>query len=124
VKKKKQLMGKELVDAAVKLAEDKKATPIVVLDLREASTVADWFVICGSDNPAQSRAIAESIADGLAQMNTVAWHVEGTQEGRWVLIDFVDVVIHVMLDELRDYYDLEHLFEKAIIVEERLSDGK
>ncbi len=121
MKRKAPLAGRELVDEIVRLAEEKKAEKIVILDLRQATTVADWFVICGSDNPAQSRAILDSVTDGLAQKNTLVWRLEGAQEGRWILVDYVDVIVHIMLEEMRDYYDLEHLFEKSVVIEERTS---
>ncbi len=105
------LEGAELVDAAVRSALDKKAENIVLLDLRSRSGVADWFVVCDSDNPVHGRAIADGIAGQLSARGTHPWHIEGQEQGRWVLLDYTDVVVHVMLPDLRRYYQLESLWK-------------
>ncbi len=107
------LHGKELLSAAINKALDKKAEKSVVLELQHPSFIADWIYICESDNPIQNRAIAENIISGLKQQSTPPWHVEGLEEGRWILIDYSDVVVHVMLPETRDYYQLETLWEES-----------
>jgi ribosome-associated protein len=72
---------------------------------------ADFFIICQSDTDVQNRAIAASIIDCCTERNTPPWHHEGQGEGRWIVIDFTDVVVHIMLPDLRRYYDLESLWE-------------
>jgi ribosome-associated protein len=109
----KPLGGKALVDAIVKHAEDKKAEDIKVIDLRKASAPADWFIVCQGEHPVHNRAIADSIDEGLAEAGTKAWHVEGKEDGRWVVLDYSDVVVHVMMPDARKLYDLESLWDEG-----------
>jgi len=112
VKKKtgQSLSGKDLVKVVVAAMQDKLAEAITVLDLREAEAVADFFIICQSDTDVQNRAIANAVIDRCAENDTSPWHQEGESSGRWVLIDFTDVVVHIMLADLRSYYALETLW--------------
>jgi len=106
--------GKELVDAVVKALEEKLAENIVVLDLRGVSGAADWFVVCQGDNTSHTSAIADGVIGIIKEKHqTAPWHHEGLEEGRWALIDYTDVVVHVMLPEVRKYYDLESLWAKT-----------
>ncbi|MBD3347381.1 MAG: ribosome silencing factor [Chitinivibrionales bacterium] len=93
----------------VRCAEEKKATASVI-DLRKRTAPADWFVICEGENAVHNRAICDAILDGLDRVNVHPWHVEGKAEGRWLLIDCIDVVVHIMIPEVRDYYSLEELW--------------
>lgn len=110
MKKNKPLSGPALVDAVVASARDKLAEKIAVIDLREIPGMADFFVICQSETDVQNRAIADSIIDRCSEKNTRPWHHEGESEGRWILIDFTDVVVHIMLADLRNFYNLEGLW--------------
>lgn len=107
------LTGIRLVDVIVAAARDKLAEDITVIDLREAEAMADFFVICGSETDVQNRAIANDIIDKCVECATRPWHCEGEIEGRWVLIDFSDVVVHIMLRELRTYYNLETMWSRG-----------
>jgi len=105
------LAGKELVDAIVSVLEDKLAEKIAVIDLRKVSATADWFIVCSGDNTSHTTAVAsEVIGDLKERYKTAPWHHEGVEDGRWALIDYSDVVVHVMLEEVREYYDLESLW--------------
>jgi len=84
-----------------------------VLDLRKLSSVTDFFVICGSDSIIGVRAIAEAILFQLKEEGVSAYHVEGLEEGSWVLADYGDVIVHVFLQQVRKYYDLESLWGDA-----------
>jgi len=106
------LGGKELVDAIIASAEEKLAENILVLDLNGLSGTADWFVICESETTIQNRAIHDHIVEDLKIKGTRPWLSEGENEGRWILIDYSDVVVHIMLPELREYYDLESLWSR------------
>jgi ribosome-associated protein len=119
VRKKSQnvLGGKELVDAIVKQAQESLAENIVVIDLRDVAGSTDWFIICQGDTSVHNQAIFSGIVDGMIECGTRPWKQEGEEDGRWVLIDFSDVVVHVMLPELRQYYDLESLWPEAKRVE-------
>jgi len=113
VLKKRVLDGKQLVDAIVRSAQDKLAEDIVILDLRQVPGAADWFIICQGDNTVQNRAIADGIVDELSGLGTHPWHQEGESDGRWILIDYSDVVVHVMLPDLREFYSIETLWNEA-----------
>lgn len=102
--------GKELVDAIVESAKEKLAENIIVIDLNGVQGAADWFIVCQGDNTVQNSAIADGIIDSLIEKHTKPWHVEGKEDGRWVLIDFSDVIVHVMIPEVREYYALESLW--------------
>jgi ribosome-associated protein len=105
------LAGKELVDAIVSVLEEKLAERIAVIDLRGANAAADWFVVCQGDNTSHTTAAANSVVAELkGKHGTPPWHCEGIEDGRWALIDYADVVVHVMLQEVRAYYGLESLW--------------
>lgn len=106
------LAGKELVDAIIKAAEEKLAEKIMVFDSKTQQSTADQFIICQGESTVHNRAVADAIIDNLEQQNTHPWHVEGLEDGRWVLVDYSDVVVHIMLPELREFYDLEALWSK------------
>jgi ribosome-associated protein len=84
-----------------------------VLDLRKLSSVTDFFVICGSDSIIGVKAIAEAILLNLKEEGVAPNHVEGVEEGNWVLADYGDVIIHSFLEQVRKYYDLESLWGDA-----------
>jgi len=94
-------------------AIDKKAENVKILDLSELSGFTDYFLICSGTSDRQVQAIGESISRALDVEGYQILSAEGLQDGRWVLIDFGDVVVHVFLDALRDYYDLENLWKDA-----------
>lgn len=93
--------------------QNKKGRDLVCLDLRGVTSIADFFIICTGDVNVHIRAIADEILDGLRQQGARAWHTEGYAEQRWILIDLVDVVIHVFCDEARKTYELEKLWGDA-----------
>jgi len=108
------LAGKKLVDLVVSSAQEKLAEKIVIIDHRKSASTADYFVICESSTGVQNGAIADSIVDACSEKGTRPWHQEGNDEGRWILLDFSDVVVHIMLPELRQFYDLEKLWSTGI----------
>ena len=110
---KKALKSGELASLAAKLADSRKAERITLVDLRDSSDMTDWFVICEGDNFAHNRAIADAIIAGLKTMKISAWHMEGLTEGRWIVLDFSDVVVHIMLPAVREYYSLEQIWPKS-----------
>ena len=95
------------------LANDKKAVDTVVLELKELSTIADYFVICSGDNTAQIRAIAESIDEYFSKKKIFPIGKEGLDFARWILIDYGDIVVHIFNQEARGYYDLEKFWIDA-----------
>jgi ribosome-associated protein len=113
-----RLAPKALARACTKLALDKKAEDVVIIDLRKLNAPTDYFVICSGSTDKHVKAIAENIATGMKKKkNTRAWHVEGQSVGSWVLIDYVDVVVHVFSDATRRFYSLETLWGDAPIEE-------
>jgi len=98
---------------SVQAAANKKAENIKVLDLRGVSSFTDYFVICSGMSDRQVQAIADSIAIELKEDGFAPISVEGYREGRWIVVDYGDVVIHAFLDALRDYYDIESLWYDA-----------
>ena len=94
-------------------AIDKKAENIRVLNLTDLSGFTDYFVICSALSDRQVQAIADSVEYVMASSGFELISAEGYAEGRWVLMDFGDVVVHVFLDALREYYDLESLWADA-----------
>jgi ribosome-associated protein len=103
--------GRELLPLITEAAIDKKAEDIVILNLKGETGIADYFVICSGDNQHHTRAIRDSIVAALERRGVSLWHSEGEQDGRWVLVDFSDVVVHIMTPEVRRYYALEELWE-------------
>jgi ribosome-associated protein len=116
-KQKNTLGGMELVKRATELALEKKAENIVTIQLPADSGIADYFVVCETDNSQHTRAIADWIVGSLKEEQCAPWHVEGTEEGTWVLIDYSDVVVHVMLTETREFYKIEKLWGTVVATE-------
>lgn len=100
-----------------KLAFSKKAFDVLIIDLREISPIADFFVIASGHTDTHVRAISDGIAEGLKKKKIKPWHVEGYENGRWVLLDFVEVVVHVFDEETRNYYSLERIWGDAPMIE-------
>lgn len=98
---------------AAETALDKKATDTVILELRDLSTIADYFVICSGENPVQIKAIAEAIQENFSKSRIFPLGKEGLDHARWVLIDYGDFVIHIFDEETRAYYELEKLWIDA-----------
>lgn len=88
---------------------------MLLFDLRKITSMTDFFVICSGRTDVQVRAIAEAITDGAKKEKIALYHVEGMESLTWVLIDFVDIVVHVFQPSIRDYYQLERLWGDAEI---------
>ena len=110
----KPLHGKELVTKIRGSLEEALAEQITVLDLRQLPGAADWFVICQCDSTVHTHACAGRVLDDLAELGTRSWQREGFEDGRWILLDYSDVVVHVMIPELRAYYRLEELWDASV----------
>ena len=98
---------------AAELALERKAHDVVVLDLRGISTATDYFVIAGGTSDVQVKAIAEHVLDELKKDSVRPEHMEGLRGGRWVLLDYVDFVVHVFHPQARGFYQLENLWGDA-----------
>ncbi|MGD0199076.1 MAG: ribosome silencing factor [Solirubrobacteraceae bacterium] len=101
----------QLADAICEFAEDKKALDIVELDLRGVIDYTDYFVICSGTSDRQVKAICDGIQLGLKTSHDVRpQRVDGMMQARWVLMDYLDVIVHVFVPEVREYYGLERLW--------------
>jgi ribosome-associated protein len=103
----------QLARAAVDIASDKKASDVILLDIREVTTFADYFVICSGSNRRQIQAIADAIDEQLGEQGAKALHREGVAEAGWILLDFGDVIVHIFGPKEREYYRLESLWSEA-----------
>jgi len=112
-KKQKKTKPLEIVRHAHKISElmlGKKALDIKIIDVRKITTLTDFFVICTSESGPQTRAITDHIHEQMKKDGMKAWHIEGYENLEWVLLDYVNIVVHVFSRESRDYYDLERLW--------------
>lgn len=98
---------------AVDAASDKKAFDILLLDIREVTTIADYFVICSGNNTRQIQAIADSIDEELRKQGVGLLHQEGVAETGWLLLDFGDIIVHIFAPKEREYYRIERLWSDA-----------
>ncbi|MFC2023261.1 ribosome silencing factor [Chloroflexota bacterium] len=95
---------------------ERLGSDIVLLDMRDVSLLADYFVLCNAESSPQFRAILDEVATEAKTAGFRGLHVEGEPASGWVLLDYGSVVVHVFDPELRDYYDLERLWKKAKLV--------
>ena len=109
------MLPKTLAKNIAKLTFTKKAFNIVILNLRNLTDITDYFVICSADSDTQAKAIADAVISGIEKKGLQAWHIEGLTERQWIIIDYVDVVLHIFLKEVRKFYNLEKLWGDAII---------
>jgi ribosome-associated protein len=112
----------KLLRTAAQAAVGKKAHDPVALDLRSVAGVADYFLICSGDSEVQVKAIAEAVEERLHEHGVSPWHVEGLSGRRWVLLDYVEIVVHVFHAKTREYYLLERLWGDAGKVDLGLDD--
>ena len=103
----------DLLQAAARAAVSKKARAPLALDLRELSGVCDYFFICSGSSEVQVKAIAEAVEEALRDRGARPWHIEGFESRRWVLLDYVEVVVHVFHEKTREYYMLDRLWGDA-----------
>jgi ribosome-associated protein len=107
------LSAEEKAALTCRVAADRKALDVVVLDMRDASAITDYFLICSGGSERQVQAIADAIDEQLSRSGIASLGVEGYREGRWILMDYGDVIVHVFSQDTRDFYDLERLWAHA-----------
>jgi len=105
--------ARQFAQVAAKLADDRHCTDIAVLDLQGASPATDYFVIATGTSDRQMRTVADEISEAGRERGFKRFGRAGYDQGRWILLDFVDVVVHLFDSEYRDYYDLELLWGDA-----------
>ncbi len=107
------MTSKQLANIIAKAALSKKGYDVTILDLRKLTTMTDFFVVCSVDSDTQARAVADAIKTESVEKGESSVRKEGYGEGRWILLDYVDVVAHVFHKEMRDFYNLEKLWGDA-----------
>ena len=113
LKKQKKTEAAEIVSYAQKISDlmlGKKALDVIIIDVQKITTLTDFFVICTSESEPQTRAITDHVNEQMKKEGLKAWHIEGYENLDWVLMDYVNIVVHVFSRESRDYYDLERLW--------------
>ena len=110
--KKKEPKTKQFVDAVVEGIQEKKGKNITILDLTELEhTITDYFVICEGDSNIHVDAVSDSVEDYIREnLSEKPYHIEGRENAQWILLDYVDVVVHVFQHSVRDFYNLESLW--------------
>jgi ribosome-associated protein len=101
----------ELATAAASAASDKQARDIMIIDVSDQLVITDCFVIASATNDRQVKAVVDAIEERLRTLGARPIRREGQREGRWVLLDYTDVVVHVQLTDEREYYQLERLWK-------------
>lgn len=105
---------KRQVTEAIHACQEKKAEEITVLELEKGSgAFTDYFVVCSGTNPRQIQAISDEVEERLERAGMRPAHVEGYKQAEWVLLDYVDFVVHIFSEKSRKYYDLERLWKSA-----------
>ena len=114
---KKPVNTDELISVIIKGIDDVKGDDIQLLDLREIeNTVCDYFIICSGSSNTQVNAITGSIQKLVSkELKDKPWHVEGQNNSEWILMDYVNVVVHVFQKQIREFYDIESLWGDAIV---------
>lgn len=107
------MSSKPLLKKIVSLADDKKAENIVALDVSNITSLSEYFVVCSASNLIQVKAIADNIKENISEN---PWKTEGYENGTWIILDYVDIVVHVFFEEMRSYYDLERIWFYAKVV--------
>jgi ribosome-associated protein len=103
----------DAIETAIEAAQDKKAADLVVLNLADICSFTDRFLICTGGSVRQTQAIADNVAEKLAEEGLKPSHIEGRTRGNWILMDYVDFVVHVFTPETREFYDLERLWRQG-----------
>ena len=114
--------GKDFALAVAKIAAERNCSEITVLDLTGKSPATDYFVIATSTSDRQGRSVADEISQCGKKNGFIRFGQAGYEQGRWILIDFVDVVVHIFDDEYREYYNLEMLWGDAEKINNPTSD--
>jgi ribosome-associated protein len=95
------------------LAEEKKAQDTVIMKLDDLTDIADYFLVASGTSERHVRTIADSVETGMKERGVKPYSVEGHRDGRWVIIDYQNVIVHIFLEQLRELYDLESLWIEA-----------
>ena len=106
--------SKQLANKIAGLIFNKKGFDVKILDISKLTTMTDYFIICSADSDTQVKAIADEVDKNLRDEGIKCWHTEGYKSLSWVLLDYVDVVVHIFQKESRNFYNLEGLWADGI----------
>ena len=107
-----------LVDTIVDCALAKKAEKLVVLDVKDITSLSDYFIICSGNSNTQVNAISSAVQKTVSkELKDKPWHIEGQSNSEWILMDYVNVVVHIFQKHIREFYDIESLWGDAKITE-------
>lgn len=104
-------LNQDTIKALCKILYDKKALDIKAIHVGDKTIIADWFILCSGRGVPQVKALSDELEDKAAEMGLFAKRKEGYTEGRWIVLDFGDVLVHIFHPEERSYYNLERLWE-------------
>lgn len=107
------LNSKEKALKIANILDQKKASRIEILEIKDLSIITDYFVICSGESTTQVKALAEHLEEKLSEEGIRPFGVEGAAYGSWILLDYGDVIVHIFIEEKRQYYDLERLWLDA-----------
>lgn len=111
------LLPEQVASLAAEAAEDKKARDVIILNIHDISVICDYFVICSGLSSTQVKAVAENVEEKLEEHGIRKLRIEGFKEARWILLDYGSVVVHVFQEQDRQFYNLEHLWGDAKVVQ-------
>ncbi len=107
-----QPAGEELLKQIISHAEEKKAENVVSLHIDNPDAPSEWICICEGENSIHTQAISSEITSMLKKNGVYAFSVEGEEEGRWILIDYIDVIVHIMTQQMRAHYNIEEVWKQ------------
>ena len=105
---------KEIVTEIVKALDSKKAEDIQVLEIKDLTIIADYFIIANGTSSTQTKALADEVEYKLKEQGVVPQRIEGYQGANWIILDYADIVVHVFYKETRSFYNLERLWKDAL----------
>ncbi len=108
--------SKNIALTIAKIIDDKKGQDIKILDIHKKSSFTDFFVIANGTSTRQVKAIADEVEDNLKEVGILLDHKEGHENGRWILLDYINVVVHIFLEEERHFYDIDRVWQDALRV--------
>ena len=104
---------REMAEIAVKALDSKKAKDITLLETKDITVLADYFIICTAGSTTQTKTLTDEVDKALTEQGEPALRTEGYRNGGWVLVDFGCLIVHIFLQEIREFYDLERLWSDA-----------
>lgn len=107
----------EMATKAAKLLDAKKAKDISAIEIRDLTTIGDYFVIASASSTTQAKALSDTVEEGLSALGFEPRRIEGYQSGMWIVLDYYDVIVHIFYEQTREFYSLERLWADAPKVE-------